>query len=124
LYYSPAFIKPQKIDKVSSQIDVIPTLAGLSGISYKNSSLGRDLLSAEAKQQFAFLFDMDNRQVNIVDSSFLFKHQWVTDRNELYSILHNSPVTRTPDVEKRMQELKQLSEAFYEASKFMLTRGK
>jgi hypothetical protein len=81
-------------------------------------------MSPEAKEQFAFLFDMDNRQLNIVDSNFLFKHQWVTDRNEIYSILNNSPVTRTPEVEKRMQELKLLSEAFYEASKYMLTRGK
>lgn len=124
LYYAPAYIKPQKIDRISSQIDVVPTAAGLAGLTYKNSSLGRDLMSREAKEQFAFLFDMDNRQVNIVDSSFLFKHQWVTDRNEIYSILNNSPVTRTPEVEKRMQELKRLSEAFYEASKYMLTRGK
>lgn len=124
LYYAPAYIEPQKIDRISSQIDVVPTAAGLAGITYKNSSLGRDLMSPEAKEQFAFLFDMDNRQLNIVDSSFLFKHQWVTDRNEIYSILNNSPVTRTPEVEKRMQELKRLSEAFYEASKYMLTRGK
>lgn len=124
LYYAPAYIEPQKIDRISSQIDVVPTAAGLAGISYKNSSLGRDLMSPEAMKQFAFLFDMDNRQLNIVDSSFLFKHQWVTDRNEIYSILNNSPVTRTPAVEKRMQELKRLSEAFYEASKYMLTRGK
>jgi phosphoglycerol transferase MdoB-like AlkP superfamily enzyme len=124
LYYAPAFIKPQKINRISSQIDVIPTAAGLAGLSYKNSSLGRDLMRPEAKEQFAFLFDMDNRQLNILDSSFLFKHQWVTDRNEIYSILNNSPVTKTPEVEKRMQELKRLSEAFYEASKYMLTRGK
>ncbi len=124
LYYSPAYIKPQKIDRISSQIDVVPTAAGLAGLTYKNSSLGRDLMNPEVKEQFAFLFDMENRQLNIVDSSFLFKHQWVTDRNEIYSILHNSPVTRTPAVEKRMQELKRLSEAFYEASKYMLTRGK
>ncbi len=124
LYYAPGLVKPQKVNRISSQIDVVPTLAGLARISYQNSSLGRDLMSEEAKEQFAFLFDMDNRQVSIVDSSYLFKHQLNTNNNEIYSILHNSKVERTPGVEARMNELKVLSEAFYEAGKYMLTRGK
>jgi phosphoglycerol transferase MdoB-like AlkP superfamily enzyme len=124
LYYAPGLVQAQKINRIASQIDVIPTLAGLARIPYRNSSLGRDLLSDEAKEQFAFLFDMDNRQVSIVDSSYLFKHQLNTNNNEIYSILHNSKVDRTPAVEARMNELKVLSEAFYEAGKFMLTRGK
>jgi len=45
LIYSPAHVRPGRIDTVASQIDVAPTLLALLGIDYESTAFGRDLLT-------------------------------------------------------------------------------
>ncbi len=42
--YAPGIIKPQKVDKMASQIDLAPTLLGLMGVSYDSRFYGKDLM--------------------------------------------------------------------------------
>ncbi len=49
IIYSPSFIEPSKIDTLSSQIDVIPTILGLLGWSYESKFYGSNILSPEFK---------------------------------------------------------------------------
>ncbi len=58
LIYAPGLLKPQRITKPCSQVDVLPTLAGLCRISYTNTTLGRDLLDTMATPGKAFLLFM------------------------------------------------------------------
>lgn len=51
LIYSPSFIKPQKIDTITSQIDVAPTILGLLNISYISEFMGRDVLQERSSDQ-------------------------------------------------------------------------
>ena len=44
LIYAPGRVAPQRIDHWAQQVDVLPTLASLAGIAYRNTTLGRDLL--------------------------------------------------------------------------------
>jgi phosphoglycerol transferase MdoB-like AlkP superfamily enzyme len=44
IVYAPEIIKPQVIDKLSSQIDVMPTLFSMLNWSYKSKFYGRDVL--------------------------------------------------------------------------------
>ncbi len=44
LVYAPGRVAPRRVDHWAQQVDVLPTLAGLAGISYRNTTLGRDLL--------------------------------------------------------------------------------
>ncbi len=45
MVYAPKLIKPQEISKLSSQIDLAPTLFGLMNWSYKSKFYGKDILS-------------------------------------------------------------------------------
>ena len=45
IFYSPSFIKPQRYEKVASQIDMAPTLLGLLNFSYYTKFFGTDLLN-------------------------------------------------------------------------------
>lgn len=45
LIYAPGFIEPEHVDKVCSQIDVMPTLFSLLGLSYRSSFYGQDILA-------------------------------------------------------------------------------
>ena len=45
IIYAPSFITPQKVDKMASQIDIIPTVLGLEGWDYESRFYGDNILS-------------------------------------------------------------------------------
>ncbi len=51
IIYSPGFVEPRYVDKVCSQIDIIPTLLSLLHFSYKAPFYGRDVLSDDFKER-------------------------------------------------------------------------
>ncbi|MBU5611387.1 LTA synthase family protein [Geomonas azotofigens] len=55
LVYSPAHIKPARIDRMMSQIDVAPTVLGLMNMSYQSDFLGRDALKDSGQPPRAFI---------------------------------------------------------------------
>ncbi|MFM2344125.1 MAG: hypothetical protein RLZZ210_735 [Pseudomonadota bacterium] len=55
IMYSPAYIKPQKIDYVASQIDIAPTVLNLLNISYASKFFGQDILGQGKTNQRAFM---------------------------------------------------------------------
>lgn len=42
--YAPGFIEPQKVDKLVSQIDLMPTVLGLLNFKYQSKFFGKDVL--------------------------------------------------------------------------------
>ena len=122
LYYSPELVKPALHHRIASQIDILPTLAGICKIPYTNYSLGRDLLDTSNSKQFAFL--IDENQVSIIDSQFLYRKQIRGKKEQLYNLLGNEPVTETPGLEPRKSDLRILSEGMHEAAKYLLLNNK
>ncbi|MFZ2653114.1 MAG: LTA synthase family protein [Burkholderiaceae bacterium] len=60
LIYAPGRVAPRRIEHWAQQVDVLPTLAALAGIGYRNTTLGRDLLDARfdaTRIAFAFQFN-------------------------------------------------------------------
>ncbi|WP_298607115.1 LTA synthase family protein [uncultured Thiothrix sp.] len=55
IIYAPAFIQPQKIDALASQIDVAPTILGLLNIPYVSEFYGQDIRLAAAHNPRAFM---------------------------------------------------------------------
>lgn len=55
LIYSPKYIKPEFIDKQSSQIDLAPTLLGLLNFDYKAKFYGRNIFSMKKQDERAFI---------------------------------------------------------------------
>lgn len=50
--YSPKYLKPKRIDKVVSQMDIMPTLLKLAQINVPYNALGRDLLDDDPHVAF------------------------------------------------------------------------
>jgi phosphoglycerol transferase MdoB-like AlkP superfamily enzyme len=88
LFYAPAMIKPQRIHNICSQVDILPTVAGLSNIAYSNTTLGRDLLDS-AGNHFAFFYDPDNQMAGVIKGDYFFRKQLGTDKEEMVSIVNN-----------------------------------
>lgn len=123
LIYAPKLIAPQRSNIICSQIDVLPTIAGICKIPYRNSSLGRNVLSIPAESQFAFISDPDNNQAGLIKGDYYFRKSLGKGSEELVSITGNENI---PDQEyrKATAELRVLTDAMYEASKYLLLNNK
>ncbi len=47
LIYAPGRVPARRVDSWAQQVDVMPTLASIAGIGYRNTTLGRDLLDPQ-----------------------------------------------------------------------------
>lgn len=78
LVYAPAHVKPRRIDHWAQQVDVLPTLASLAGIGYRNTTLGRDLLDPRFEAtRIAFTFQF----TGIGELGVLVGDHMIVDRN-------------------------------------------
>ena len=55
LFYSPAHLRPERIDRLMSQIDIPPTLLGRLGWSYDAKFFGQDIFHLPAGEERAFV---------------------------------------------------------------------
>ena len=55
LIYAPELIKPMLVDKLCSQVDVIPTLAGIMNWSYESTFFGKNVLTMSPSDERAFI---------------------------------------------------------------------
>jgi phosphoglycerol transferase MdoB-like AlkP superfamily enzyme len=53
--YAPAHIKPQRVDRMMSQIDVAPTVLGLLNMKYSSAFIGKDILTTDSWSERAFI---------------------------------------------------------------------
>jgi len=55
IIYNPTIVHPQRIDKLSSQIDVAPTLLALLNWNYESKFFGKDILKMKPEDERAFI---------------------------------------------------------------------
>jgi phosphoglycerol transferase MdoB-like AlkP superfamily enzyme len=123
LIYAPALITPQLRTETISQIDVLPTLAGLTGQTYTNTTLGRDVLHNENKNHFAFTILHDEGKIGIITDNYYFTKNLNFNKEELFSLNDKKSISKRESDSIRMK-LSTLTSAFYETSKWMLVHNK
>ncbi len=112
IFYAPKIITQAKqFNKVASEVDVMPTIAGLLNHSYTNSTLGRDLLDSQFdKTRYAFTISHGSQQrIGLIND----KHYFQMDERGTNASLHdlNSNSARTdisaqfPTERKNMEQL-------------------
>ena len=58
LIYAPKILKPLKINSLSSQIDVLPTVLGLLNFDYETKFWGQDVINYPADRAFISTYQM------------------------------------------------------------------
>jgi phosphoglycerol transferase MdoB-like AlkP superfamily enzyme len=120
LFYYPRQLKPQSYRIPASQLDILPTIAGIAGISYTNTSLGKDLLSP-GKEKYAFIMDPDIRQVGVADSLYYYNYKLNSGQEAISLLESNDPV----HVDKAtLNKYRTITTAFYESSRYLLLNNK
>lgn len=123
LFYAPGIITPERNSTICSQLDVLPTAAGLAGVSYTNSTMGLDLLtpsdSLSPLSAGTFLFDPTIKQIGFVTKNLVFTNNLLSNQQMLYNISGNQE--KTPEEKEKFFKL---SDAWYQTAKYLLHNNK
>ena len=124
LFYAPGIITPNRSTNICSQVDVLPTIAGVMNIPYINTTLGRDLSDTTLTDHMAFIFDPDYSQTGVVREGFFYRRQLKTNKEEIVSATDNGNPQSNPEISKIMNENSIIADALYQASKYLLLNNK
>lgn len=124
LFYAPAIINPERRSDVVSQIDVLPTIAGMIHQPYNNTTLGRDLINQKDKEHAAFIIHHDEGKIGVVTNNYYYsKHLWF-NKETLVPMQDNMPALNLQQTDSVKRHLSQLTSAIYETAKWMLVNNK
>ncbi len=82
LVYAPQHVKPARFDRLTSQIDIAPTILGMLNISYDTDFLGRDVLKDNAATPRAFVSTYQK-------IGYLTESQMIVLGPRKYAVQHN-----------------------------------
>jgi phosphoglycerol transferase MdoB-like AlkP superfamily enzyme len=124
LFYAPAMINAEKREETVSQIDILPTIAGMMHQPYTNKTLGRDLLTQTGKENAAFIIHHDEGKIGVVTDNYYYaKHLWFT-KETLEPVKQGLPILSPQQTDSVKRHLSQLTSAIYETAKWMLVNNK
>ena len=128
VFYAPGLItKPQRIEKVASEVDLLPTIAGLAAPGYVNTTLGRDLLDPRFdSQRYAFTIRHHNvSEIGLIGKDYYFR-MYADGKNKLLAATSSAEPLKNvlqqhPEVAARMEAL---TLGIYETARYMLYHNK
>ncbi|MEP7319814.1 MAG: sulfatase-like hydrolase/transferase [Panacibacter sp.] len=128
LFFAPKILQPEEYSFNASQIDILPTVAGICKMSYTNTALGRDLLDAKrlaadsGKNNTVFIVDPDSKRIGIIKDNFYFSYGAKNSSPEkIMSTVNNEKIVLTDSLRK---EYRSITDAFYETARYMLLNNK
>ena len=124
LYYAPALLQPATYDYTVSQVDVLPTLAGMIHQPYTNSTLGRDVINQPDIFHSAFIIHHDEGNIGVITDDYYFVKNINISHQELVPVKDNLPSITVQQSDSIKKQLSQLTSAIFETSKWMLVNNK
>jgi len=124
LYYAPALLPAARYHYTVSQIDVLPTLAGMVHEPYVNTTLGRDVINQPDLFHSAFIIHHDEGSIGMVTDDYFFIKSVNITQEDLVSLKDNQPPLSPQQQDSIKRKLSQLTSAFYETARWMLVNNK
>lgn len=124
LFYSPNLLTPQQRTETVSQIDILPTIAGMIQQPYLNTTLGRDLLDSNKKENAAFIIYHAPGWIGMVTDDYFYRKNIRIQKEELVTAT-NKPLSLSATQQDSVKKhLSNLTTAFYETARWMLVNNK
>lgn len=124
LFYAPSLLAPQKRTEAVSQIDILPTIAGMVQQPYLNTTLGRDLLDGHQKENAAFIIYHAPGWIGVVTNDYFFRKNIRIKKEELVPVRDQLPLLTKTQEDSVKNHLSQLTSAIYETARWMLLNNK
>ena len=132
--YAPKLLAAQKINRVASEVDILPTLAALVTQSYTNTTLGCDLLNHQFNSpRYAFRIIHEKiPKLGLISKDYYFKIMADGNAARLYStrakVQPNKGAEKYQDISQQnptlTEKFRQLTLGIYETAKYMRYHNK
>jgi len=120
LIYAPKLLKPQRLDKVASELDLLPTIAGLSLAEFTNTTLGRNLFDPQFDSQ-RVAFTMADRTIGLVNDRFYYRFNQTNGEKALFDMQYSDPRADVAKLHPEiMTQMETLTQGMYETTKYMM----
>ncbi len=124
LFYAPHLLKPFSVKKVCSQLDIMPSVAGLMRQRYRNNAFGRDLFdTTDHKERFAFIADPDMHTIGVVSDQYYYARNIRTHKTDFVSVTED-PIPPGIAADTVRIKMSRLTESWYETAKYLLMHNK
>jgi phosphoglycerol transferase MdoB-like AlkP superfamily enzyme len=124
LFYAPGILQPALKTHVCSQVDVLPTIAGINKIGYTNKTMGRDLLRLDSLKlpYLAPYISIGSGKIGMLNNEHFYGYLLTNNKaRDLVSLTTNDAVKMSDSLQKRYQSI---TEALYETARYMLLNNK
>jgi len=122
MMYGPKYLEPRVIAAATSLVDVIPTIAGLLGVDYVNSTMGRDINVSAPEGERAVYTQTSRKRAPVIGAitkNYMLRMQYDGTDAKLHDLHADDP---SADVSAQFTEkamlLKDLAMGIYETTKF------
>jgi len=123
LFYAPYLLEPQRRHEVVSQIDVLPTIAGMVQQPYVNTTLGRDLLDPIKKHNFAFVTNAAGK-IGMVTDDFYYISNLNFPDEQMVPVRYSGRSYSKPERDSIQKGLSNFTSAYYETARYLLMNNK
>ena len=124
LFYAPYLLSPQKRTEVVSQIDVLPTIAGMLQQPYTNTTLGRDLLDSTKKEHAAFIIYHAPGWIGVVGDDYFYRKNIRIKKEEFVPMKNNLKPLSKQQEDSAKKHMSELTSSIYETARWMLLHNK
>lgn len=127
LFYAPEMLQPRRLSFPCSQLDVLPTIAGLSSISYTNTTMGTDILDPymlardSGLHKKVYIFDEGKNMAGTIFQQVLYEKNLTTKTAHLYSMQKNNILSSNDSL---LGALGSFTEGWLEWSKYLAYHNK
>ncbi|HEX8313872.1 MAG TPA: LTA synthase family protein, partial [Flavisolibacter sp.] len=122
LFYAPGKLPVQLRTEVVSQVDVLPTIAGIAGQKHTNSTLGRDVVNRHNNHS-AFFIRHDEGEIGLVTDDFYFTKNILFEREKI-QLLNKKTVYSKQQMDSAQRRLSVVASGYLETARWMLMNNK
>ena len=122
MIYAPGLLKHRVIEDATSLVDVVPTIAGLLGVEYVNSTLGRDVnLPAPEGERVVFTQTADKRfpVIGAVSKDYMVRMNADGSDAKLHDLNTDRPLEDvSAEHPELFGEMRDIAKGIYETTKY------
>jgi phosphoglycerol transferase MdoB-like AlkP superfamily enzyme len=123
IIYSPKYLAPRETLEATSMLDMLPTAAGLTGVPYTNTTMGRDLNQpAPEGERMVFSQVADKRWPTIYATTdkFLLRMNYDMTAISLHDITSDHPeVDISAQYPEKTRQMSEWLKGYYETTKYL-----
>lgn len=124
LFYAPGMLDPVRHTMNCSQVDVVPSIAGLLRAPHTNTTLGRNLFQLrDTTSNVSFIMDHDAKEIGVVYDGYYYVRQITGGKERFVSIRNNGPVPPGPATDSLEGRMRRYTDAFYETARYLLVNN-